>query len=181
MPAYLWTCPAISFVLNNFSAFTPFTSLSNILLRLSLIIIIHYLLVTYRSFDHLSPIFHFTFIFFHLFSLSPIFHELFFIFSLYILFHIAQFLFLCSISCLSEILSHFLFLLSLSHISHQPSLISVSSLCLLFLSNSQTFIFLLTMPIFVHYPYTCICTYTIQYWYIQNINISSSFSLFFFS
>ena len=178
MPVYLWTCAAISFVLYNFSAFTPFTSLSSILLRLSFSIIsllhIAHLIIYLPSF--ILPLY------FFIYSLCLLsFINSFFIFSLYIQFHIAQFLFLCSISCLSEILSHFLFLLSLSHISHQPSLISVSSLCLLFLSNSQTFIFLLTMPIFVHYPYTCICTYTIQYWYILYINISSSFSLFFFS
>ena len=92
MPVYLWTCPAISFVLYNFSAFTPYTSLSNILLRLSLSIIsllhIAHLIIYLPSF--ILPLYFFIY---SLCLLSFILPLYFFIYSLCLLSFINSFLY----------------------------------------------------------------------------------------
>ena len=120
MPVYLWTCPAISFVLYNFSAFTPFTSLSNILLRLSLSIIsllhIAHLIIYLPSF--ILPLY-------------------FFIYSLCLLSFILPLYFFIYSLCLLSFINSFFFIFSIYTISYRS--VSVSLLYLLSLRNSFTF------------------------------------------
>ena len=159
MPVYLWTCPAISFVLNNFSAFTPYTSLSNILLRLSLSIIslLHiahliiylpsFILPLYffiyslcllsfiNSFLYFLYIYYFISLSFCFFALSPVSQKF---------FHIFCFFFLYLTSLINPV--SFLYLLSVSYFSVTLKHLYFFSLC--------QFLFIILIHVYVHTLYS---------------------------
>ena len=159
MPVYLWTCPAISFVLYNFSAFTPYTSLSNILLRLSLSIIslLHiahliiylpsFILPLYffiyslcllsfiNSFLYFLYIYYFILLSFCFFALSPVSQKF---------FHIFCFFFLYLTSLINPV--SFLYLLSVSYFSVTLKHLYFFSLC--------KFLFIILIHVYVHTLYS---------------------------